>query len=58
MTRTDDEVMHDALGMSSEEEDGHREEWDEEDEGQQQSANYRFSLIFKLNFIFNYINFV
>jgi hypothetical protein len=54
----DDEVMHDALGMSSEEEDGHREEWDEEDEGQQQPANYRFSLIFKLNFIFNYINFV
>jgi hypothetical protein len=45
--------MHDTLGTSSKEEDGHGEEWDEEDEGQQQPANYMFSLIFKLNFIFN-----
>jgi hypothetical protein len=46
-----DELMHDAFGTSSEEE---AEEGHKEDEGQQQLANYMFSLIFKLHFIFNY----
>jgi hypothetical protein len=41
--------MHDAFGTLSKEE----EKGQGEDGGQQQLANYKFSLVFKLNFIFN-----
>jgi hypothetical protein len=48
--------MHEAFPTSSEKEDN-AEEVDGQEEGgeggQQHPANYKFSLIFKLNFIFN-----
>jgi hypothetical protein len=45
--------MHEAFPTSSEKEDNAEEVDGQEEGGQQHPANYKFSLILKLNFIFN-----